>query len=90
MGTNKAYDGYKSYQYLQKNADYKAFELVKEVGRVPVYVVPVRRPRRSGPSGFSLIVWSYPFTIIPPSCPRTSPRSGRTNPKGERSQATRA
>lgn len=41
MGTNKAYDGYKSYQYLQKNADYKAFELAKEIGRVPAYVVPV-------------------------------------------------
>ncbi len=41
MGTNKAYQGYKSYQYLEKNIDYKAFELVKEIGRVPAYVIPV-------------------------------------------------
>ncbi len=35
MGTNKQYKGYRSYQYLEENVDYKGFRLAKEVGRVP-------------------------------------------------------
>jgi len=41
MGMNKIYRGYKSYQYLEPGVDYKAFELVEEIGRVPPYVIPV-------------------------------------------------
>lgn len=41
MGTNKSYHGYKSYQYLEKGVDYKAFELVKEIGRVAPYVLAI-------------------------------------------------
>ena len=29
------YDGYRSFQYLEAGVDYRAFELAKEVGRVP-------------------------------------------------------
>jgi len=36
---NKIYRGYKSYQYLEHGVDYEAFELVEEIGRVPLYVV---------------------------------------------------
>jgi membrane dipeptidase len=31
----KRYDGYRSYQYLEAGTDYKAFELVQELDRVP-------------------------------------------------------
>jgi len=33
----KVYKGYRSFQYLEPGADYRAFRLVKEVGRVPAY-----------------------------------------------------
>ena len=35
MGTRKHYAGYRSYQYLDAESDYKAFRLAKQVGRVP-------------------------------------------------------
>src|SRR5216684_4329491 len=35
MGTHKQYTGYRSYQYLEENLDYKSFTLAKEIGRVP-------------------------------------------------------
>jgi membrane dipeptidase len=37
----KNYKGYKSYQYLEAGVDYKAFELVDEIGRVEPFVYPV-------------------------------------------------
>jgi membrane dipeptidase len=37
----KAYTGYRSFQYLEPDVDYKPFRLAKEVGRVEPYVVPV-------------------------------------------------
>lgn len=39
MGWNKRYRGYRSYQYLEPGVDYRAFELVPELGRVPMYRV---------------------------------------------------
>ena len=33
----KAYNGYKSFQYLEPGVDYKAYKLAKEVGRVEPY-----------------------------------------------------
>ncbi len=41
MGLNKKYDGYKSYQYLEKNVDYKEYSLAKEINRVEPYLVPL-------------------------------------------------
>ena len=35
MGTHKQYTGYRSYQYLEEDSDYKSFTLAKEIGRVP-------------------------------------------------------
>ena len=35
MGANKQYKGYRPYQYLEENVDYKSFKLAKEIGRVP-------------------------------------------------------
>jgi membrane dipeptidase len=34
MGANKQYQDYRSYQYLEKDRDYKSFTLAKEIGRV--------------------------------------------------------
>ncbi|HEV8306903.1 MAG TPA: membrane dipeptidase [Methylomirabilota bacterium] len=35
MGTNKKSAGYRSYQYLEENVDYRGFHLARELGRVP-------------------------------------------------------
>jgi membrane dipeptidase len=35
MGANKQYTGYRSYQYLEEDRDYKRFMLAKEIARVP-------------------------------------------------------
>jgi len=40
MGLNKRYRGYKSFDYLEKD-DYRTYKLVKEIGRVEPYTVPL-------------------------------------------------
>ncbi len=37
----KHYKGYRSYSYLEPGADYRPFKLVKEIGRVPGYDIPL-------------------------------------------------
>jgi membrane dipeptidase len=37
----KNYDGYKSYQYLEPELDYKSYQLAKEIGRVEPFTFPV-------------------------------------------------
>ena len=41
MSLNKKYLGYKSFDYLEKDIDYKVFQLSKEVNRVEPYLVPL-------------------------------------------------
>ena len=41
MTTPKQYSGYRSFQYLEPGRDYRAFELAREVGRVPEHPVPL-------------------------------------------------
>lgn len=41
MGLNKKYDGYKSYEYLEPDYDYKSFELADEINRVAEYKIPL-------------------------------------------------
>lgn len=41
MGLNKRYRGYKSFDYLEKDIDYKAFKLAKEIDRAEPYLVPL-------------------------------------------------
>ncbi|MBA7553952.1 hypothetical protein ES705_46557 [subsurface metagenome] len=41
MGLNKKYSGYRSFEYLQKDVDYKAFKLSKEIDRVELHLVPL-------------------------------------------------
>ena len=40
-GKPKRYGGYKSFSYLEPGKDYEPFPLVKEIGRVPYYKIPV-------------------------------------------------
>jgi membrane dipeptidase len=39
--SQKNYEGYKSFQYLEPGVDYKSYKLAKEIGRVPAYTYPV-------------------------------------------------
>ncbi|HEY3314932.1 MAG TPA: membrane dipeptidase [Bacillota bacterium] len=41
MGIKTAYRGYRSYQYLEPDVDYKFFKLAREVARVEPYLVPL-------------------------------------------------
>ena len=43
MGGAKKYEGYKSYQSLEPNIDYKAFKLCREINRVPSSKVPLSK-----------------------------------------------
>lgn len=43
MGKKKKYSGYRAYQYLEAEADYKTFKLAKEIGRVEAYWVPLSK-----------------------------------------------
>jgi len=43
MGVNKKYSGYKSFQYLEPDKDYKVFKLAKEIGRVEQYTLPLSK-----------------------------------------------
>lgn len=41
MSLTKNYKGYKSFQYLERDKDYKYFELAEEIDRVPSHLVPL-------------------------------------------------
>lgn len=41
MSTKKAYKGYKAYQYLERDKDYRYFKLAKEINRVEPYILPL-------------------------------------------------
>ena len=41
MGLNKRYPGYKSFDYLEKDIDYKVFKLARQIDRVAPYLVPL-------------------------------------------------
>jgi membrane dipeptidase len=43
LGLHKVYKGYKSYGYLDAGKDFRAFGLVKEIGRVEPYFYPVSK-----------------------------------------------
>jgi len=45
--TEKRYDGYRSFQYLEAGTDYRAFELAKDIGRVPEHEYPLTADERS-------------------------------------------
>lgn len=41
MSRGKAYDGYRSFEYLEAGRDYRPFDLAREIDRVDPYVVPL-------------------------------------------------
>ena len=41
MSIKKAYKGYKAYQYLERDKDYRYFKLAKEINRVEPYLLPL-------------------------------------------------
>ena len=41
MGSHKKYNGYESFQYLEKDIDYKHFEQAEQINRVPSTKVPL-------------------------------------------------
>ncbi len=43
MGYPKKYSGYKAYQYLEREKDYKEFNLAKEVKRIEPYSIPLSK-----------------------------------------------
>lgn len=45
--TDKRYDGYRSFRYLEAGTDYRAFELAKDIGRVPAYDYPLTADERA-------------------------------------------
>ena len=55
MEPKKRWDGYSSFSYLE-GEDYRPFELMPQIGRVPPFVVSAGPTRTSGPSGCSTSV----------------------------------
>ena len=41
MGLKKTYKGYKAYQYLEEDKDYRSFKFPPEIGRVSPYLIPL-------------------------------------------------
>jgi membrane dipeptidase len=69
MGTNKRYAGYRSYQYLEENTDYRAFHLAKELGRVPsraVEVAPAEEARVQQLLADHVVVSMHDHPVVAP------------------------
>ena len=69
MGANKHYAGYRSYQYLEENADYRGFHLTKEIGRVPsrqVEVTPAEEARVQGLMARNIVVSMHDHPVVSP------------------------
>jgi membrane dipeptidase len=69
VGTNKRYEGYRSYQYLEANADYRGFHLTKELGRVPsrqVEVSPAEEARVQRLLADNVVVSMHDHPVVSP------------------------
>jgi membrane dipeptidase len=69
----KAYSGYKSFQYLEAGVDYKAFRLAKELGRVPPYEVSLDEQQHRRAQGIldeHVIVSLHDHSFVLPDDPR--------------------
>jgi membrane dipeptidase len=51
MGRNTRYDGYRAFQYLEPDLDYRSFNLVDEPFRVAPYWVPLSGGEEEGAEG---------------------------------------
>ena len=44
MSLKKSWSGYRSFSYLEADKDYKAFDLAREIDRVPAHPIPLSEP----------------------------------------------
>jgi len=83
MGKNKKYSGYKSFQFLEPQVDYKQYDLVKQVHRVDSKIVPlskIEEERFQELLGKHILISLHDHTKIYPENPdlmRDYIRSGR-------------
>jgi membrane dipeptidase len=69
VGANKKYTGYRAYQYLEENADYRGFHLAKELGRVPsrqVEVSPAEEARVQRLMAQNVVVSMHDHPVVSP------------------------
>jgi membrane dipeptidase len=69
VGANKRYTGYRSYQYLEENIDYRGFALAKELGRVasrPVEVTPAEEARVQRLLADNVVVSMHDHPVVVP------------------------
>src|SRR5262249_44842576 len=59
--TAKRYAPYRSFQYLKEGADYRAFRLAKELGRVPAHDYPLTREEQAR---FERIMSTHPIVSL--------------------------
>lgn len=69
MGINKKYSGYKAYQYLEADKDYKAFKMAKEINRLEPYLVPLsseeeKRVRRLAAENVIISLHDHPVAWV--------------------------
>jgi membrane dipeptidase len=65
----KAYNGYRSFDYLEAGRDYRPFTLAAEIGRVEPYVVPVsedQERRAQGVLAESLVISLHDHPFVTP------------------------
>jgi membrane dipeptidase len=71
-GKRKRYTGYRSFQYLEPEVDYRTFDLARELDRVPsrkVEVSPEQEARAQRLLGDSLVISLHDHAFVVPSDP---------------------
>ena len=69
MVKNKIYSGYKAYQYLKPDVDYKAFELDKALDRFETYWVPLSKAEEERAEGLlekSIVISMHEHPVLLP------------------------
>jgi membrane dipeptidase len=84
MRKNKAYNGYRSFQYLESGKDYRVYELVKQVGRVDSHIIELSKGEQERFEGILekyIVISLHDHTVLYPDDPdliQDYMRSGRT------------
>src|SRR5919202_1093735 len=71
-GKRKRYTGYRSFQYLEADVDYRTFELAREIDRVPshkVEVSPEQEARTQRLLGENLVISLHDHAFVVPADP---------------------
>lgn len=69
MGANKQYQGYRSYQYLEENVDYKGFRLAREIDRVPsrcIELSPAEEKRVQDILARNIVISMHDHPVVAP------------------------